>query len=266
MMGRNYVTALFLTLLLWSGVVQAIQKESYRPENSLPKSKKKPRRLGVSMDIYGGLTQFYGELNEQDMKSMLGIGAQLHLNRKFEIAFNYTSGKLGGQKRSFLNSYFINEYNTWECAARWSISEQFFKNVDDPVDFGIYAGLGLMIFSAHAYDLKTGELVRFTNSHLSARNPLFLRWGPPKGPTGIKKTNEGILPVGMNIVYGGKARLKIGMDVRFYLIRTDKADATSGQRLVNPEEADSYSDTPNDKFSFIAVSVSYRFSKLRKNP
>jgi hypothetical protein len=266
MIGRNHVSALLLGMLLWSGIAQAIQKEAYKPENTLPKSKKSQKRMFASIDIYGGLTQFYGELNEQDMKSMMGIGAHLHLNRKIEIVFNYTSGKLGGQKRNFLNSYFINEYNTWELATRWSISQQFLKNANDPVDFGVYGGVGLVVFSAHAYDLKTGELVRFTNSNLSARNPLFLRWGPPKGPAGIKKTHEGILPVGMNIAYGGKARLKVGIDFRFYFIRTDKADATSGQRLVNPEEADSYSNTPNDKFSFIAVSMSYRFSKLPGKP
>ena len=261
MIAGNRVLALFLIMSLLSDVSQGAQKEYNSIGNAQPKNKKKQRRLVASMDIYGGLTQFYGELNEQDMKSLIGVGAHLHLNRKVEIAFNYTSGKLGGQKRNFLNSYFINEYNSWECSARWSISQQFQKNLDDPVDFGIYGGLGLLIFSAEAYDLKTGAVVRFTNSNLSARNPLFLRWGPPKGPVGMKKTHEGILPVGMNIVYGGKARLKVGIDFRFYFIRTDKADATSGQRLVNPEEADSYSNTPNDKFSFIAVSVAYRFSK-----
>ena len=118
-----------------------------------------------------------------------------------------------------------------------------------------------MFFTANAYDMTTDELVRFSNSKASKRNQLFLRWGNPGGKSGIKKTRERVIPIGTSLEFILSEKLKVGVDYRFYFIRTDKADATSGQRLLNPEEADSYSDTPNDKFSLLSVSLTHSFAK-----
>jgi hypothetical protein len=218
-----------------------------------------------TIGLQAGLTQFYGELNNQDMKGVIGVHLSRNLNRKFAVGAHFTAGKLGGEKEPFFNSYFLNEYNTFELLARWSLSEQFRKKrkKPGPFDLSLYGGVGLMIFHANAFDLQTHALVRFTNSQQSARNPLFLRWGKPKGPTGIRKTREGVLPIGLSVNYQLTDQWQLGMDARFYFIRTDKADATSGMRLINPEESTSYSDTPNDKFSLLSFAVTHRFGKLR---
>ena len=115
--------------------------------------------------------------------------------------------------------------------------------------------------SGNAFDIKTNNLLRFTNSKTSARNQLFLRWGKPHGKWGIKKTNERIIPIGTSFDYKLFEKLIFGFDYHFYFVRSDKVDATSGMRFINPEEADSYSKTPNDKFSFLALSVTYKFSR-----
>ena len=214
-----------------------------------------------ALSAHTGLTQFYGELNSQHMRSMAGLALSRSFNRKLDLRLEYSFGKLGGEKREFFNSYFVNEYNTVELFAKWNLTEQFRGREKGDCDFSIYGGVGLMVFSSNAFDLDTDQLVRFTNSSLSARNLLFLRWGPPSGPVGIAKTREGILPVGMCLDYELLERWLIGLDFRFYWIRTDKADATSGQRLINPEEAESYSDTPNDKFSLLSVSITHRLGK-----
>ncbi|TKT93872.1 hypothetical protein [Dyadobacter frigoris] len=213
-----------------------------------------------SVTIRGGLTQFYGELGQQDMPGMFGIEANRTINKTLSMSLGYSMGKLGGQEVSFFNSYFINEYNAIELLAKWNLTEQFVSGYDGEFNINVHGGLGLMMFSANAFDIKTNNLLRFTNSKTSARNPLFLRWGKPHGKWGIKKTNERIIPVGVSFDYKLFEKLIFGFNYHFYFVRSDKVDATSGMRLINPEEADSYSKTPNDKFSFLALSVTYKFS------
>jgi len=218
-----------------------------------------------SLTLRGGLTQFFGELNQQDMKGALGISLERKVNKKVSLNLDYTTGKIGGQKLELFNSYFINEYNTAEFIVKWNLTEQFTPEKSDLININIYGGAGLMFFSANAYDLNTNKLVRFSNSEFSKRNQMFLRWGNPGGRAGIKKTHERIIPIGTSIECYISRRWKIGLDYKFYFIRSDKADATSGQRLINPEEADSYSNTQNDKFSLLSVSLAHCFAKPQKN-
>jgi hypothetical protein len=253
---------LFAAFSLLFGVSFGQSSSRYKPfSNGISRKKSYNRKqpLPFSVDIRGGLTQFFGELNDQDMQGMAGISLGRSVNKQVAVHFDYTAGKLGGEQLAFFNSYFINEYNTLELTAKWDLTEQFNRLEPGPAHFYFYGGLGLIYFSSNAFDIDNNKLIRFTNSTLSARNPLFLRWGPPHGPTGIKKTREGILPLGTSLDYELFRQWRVGIDYRFYFVRTDKMDATSGQRLINPEEAESYSDTPNDKFSFLTVSLTYRF-------
>ncbi|NIJ55665.1 hypothetical protein [Dyadobacter arcticus] len=238
-------------------------QSSWRKPSSNGISSKKSYIRNEKLPFYfilrGGLTQFFGELNEQDMRAMTGISLGKSFNKNLAIQLDYTAGKVGGEKIQFFNSYFINEYNTIECIVKWNLTEQFNRLEPGPVNLFLYGGIGQIHFNANAFDIDTDKILRFTNSQLSARNPLFLRWGPAKGPIGIKRTREGILPLGTSMNYEMFPHLRIGLDYRFYLVRTDKMDATSGARLINPEESTSYSDTPDDKFSFLAIFLTYRF-------
>jgi hypothetical protein len=245
---------ILLILPLLSGLVSIVFAQKPRSSQSNEVSR-------FSLIAKGGLTQFYGELNEQDMLGSYGLECSGRLSKGIFLNLSYSAGKIGGQKMTFLNSYFLTEYNAVEMNARWNLTKQFSRNKDDMFDVSVYTGIGVIFFNSNAYDLDTGELVRFSNSEFSKRNQLFLRWGNPRGRAGIKKTHERIIPLGSAFDYNLTQRLKIGMDFRFYFVRTDKLDATSGQRLINPEEADSYSDTPNDKFSLLSVTLTHCFSK-----
>lgn len=256
-----------LLLVCWAAAhLSAAQPARYRSSNGISGKKSYNRRADYPgfVNVRTGLTQFFGELGDQDMHSVAGISAGWALNKQFSAAMDFNAGKLGGEKQAFYNSYFVNEFNSLECIVKWDLTEQFSKQEPGPAHMIFYAGFGQIWFTANAFDLDNHQLLRFTNSKLSARNPLFLRWGPPKGPPGIKKTREGILPVGTSVDYDLLKRLKIGLDYRFYFVRTDKMDATSGRRLTNPEESESYSDTPDDRFSFLSVYLSYRFGHRKR--
>ncbi|MBO9615845.1 MAG: hypothetical protein J7619_24330 [Dyadobacter sp.] len=245
--------------------ITVAQPVRYRSPNGISEKKSYNRRTTQPnfISLRYGLTQFYGELNAQAMHTIAGLGVGRSINKEFAIQLDYNAGRIGGEKRAFFNSWFVNEYNSAECLLKWDLSEQFSDREPGPAHISAFAGLGQIWFSANAYDLDDDRLLRFTNSQQSARNPLFLRWGPARGPKGIKKTREGILPLGTSVSYALLEKWKIAFEYRFYFVRTDKLDATSGQRLINPEESESYSDTPNDTFSFIAVSVQYHFGQKK---
>lgn len=214
-----------------------------------------------SISVRGGLTQFFGELNTQKMKFVGGASIIRNYTPAFSVGLDFTAGKLGGEKKEFFNSYFESSFSSIELLARWDLLEQFNKDVRTRrLSLTPYGGLGLMLFSSNAYDLTTNKLVRFTNSANSGRNPLFADYGAPQGKIGIRKTHERTIPLGLMLGYRLSETLMLGVDYRYYLVRTDKLDATSGRRLINPEEADSYSNTPNDKFSSLTVSVTHRFT------
>ncbi len=248
-------------------IIVCVQMMGYTREREIVAKTSEPislMRTRFSMHLKGGLTQFYGELNEQDMKGSYGLGVQGKIWKGVYMGIDYSAGKVGGQKSNFFNSYFITEYNALETIGKLNLTQQFWKKGDGLFDVSVYSGIGVIFFSANAFDLNTNSLVRFSNSETSKRNQLFLRWGNPRGRAGIKKTQERIIPIGVMVDYNLSERWKLGMDFRVYLVRTDKLDATSGQRLINPEEGDSYSDTPNDKFSLLAVTLSHCFLKAPK--
>jgi hypothetical protein len=261
----KYILSILTVLLTVSWPAGAQSRGAFARSKSAVKKSPQNEPSRIFFSARGGLTQFYGELNEQDMKGSYGIGIHARVTKGVALGLDYSAGKIGGQKASFFNSYFVSEYNAAEFTARWNITKQFSKKKDDLLDVIVYTGVGIMFFRANAYDIGTEELVRFSNSETSKRNQLFLRWGNPRGRAGIKRTQERIIPVGTMLDYNLTNRLKIGLDYRLYFVRTDKLDATSGQRLLNPEEEESYSDTPNDKFSLFAISLTHYLARRSKN-
>ncbi|GHB83211.1 thrombospondin type 3 repeat-containing protein [Persicitalea jodogahamensis] len=265
MMLRRYLLSFFLLIIAVAAAAQG--RISVQSSDTLEAQKRNVSLTNrvlspYSISIRGGLTQFFGELGDQDMKFMTGLSLIRQVNPAFAMSLDLAAGKLGGQKREFFNSYFINEFNSIGLLARWDLTEQFSRYADrSPFHLSVYSGLSIMYFSANAFDLDTDQRVRFTNSDVSGRNPLFLRWGSPQGPLGVSRTHERMIPVGLMLKYQLSENWQAGLDYRFYFARSDKLDATSGRRLINPEESTTYSDTPNDKYSFLSVTLTHRFNR-----
>lgn len=254
---RKYLLLILLSIT-FSNAFSQIRRTASGNGVSYKKTYDRREYLPFSLSVNGGLTQFFGELNDQDMHGVAGLSVGKSLNKHVSLQFDLTSGNLGGEQLEFFNSWFVNEYNTVEIIAKWNLTEQFNHYEPGDVHFSIYGGVGLIHFSANAFNIDDNKILRFTNSPLSARNPHFLRWGQPRSLAKIKKTREGMLPLGTSLDYRLLKHWKLGLDFRFYFVRTDKLDATSGRRLINPEESESYSDTPNDKFSYLALTLTYR--------
>ena len=213
-----------------------------------------------------GLTQFFGEINEQGLKSVYEIGAQYHFNRYWSASIDGSLGALVGIERYQFHTHFESSFHQATLTGKFNLLGGLTTR-DNPhqIAVGVLTGIGLIRFHSEAYDLTTKELLRYTNSENSARNPLFKKWGTPKGDKrGIKFTNERAIPVGLWVNASLTDAIRLGMHVKYYFVRTDKLDATSGNRTVNPEEADSYSDTRNDSYSHISIHMAYRFPRKHK--
>jgi len=258
-MLRRYLFVFYLLLIAVSAQAQV---PSIASENNFPSRELSP----YSVVVRGGATQFFGELNTQQMKFLGGVGLIRHITPTLNMSLDFTTGQLGGKKEAFFNSYFVNKFSSVELLAGLDLIDQFDRfDRTRRLNLTAYTGIGIMYFSSNAYDLTTNERVRFTNGPNSGRNPIFARWGSPQGNVGVSKTHERTVPLGLMLGVRLSQTWMLGVDYRLYLARTDKLDATSGRRLINPEESNSYSDTPNDKYSFLSVSITHRFTRLPKD-
>lgn len=254
-----------LILMAFLPLTVPAQRKGIRQEIKLQRQVKK-RYLPLSVTALGGATQFWGELNQQNSNRVYGGGLRFNLKESEAISFgvDVQKGRLSGQKRPFFNSRFVNHFTSIEFIPRWDVVRGITWNQENKFSLHCFAGIGLAIFSAEAFDLTSNERVRFTNDpEKSGRTPLLKKYGTPVRKTGILKTHERIVPIGIAPGYRLTNAITVGVDLRFYFARTDKLDATSGYRLINPEEADSYSSTPNDIYSASTFFVNYRLLKKR---
>lgn len=215
-----------------------------------------------SFGLRGGSTQFWGELHHRNLAWTYGGALRYNFRRSeaFSLGLEIHRGQLFGEKRTFFNSWFVNDFTSVEFIPRWDIIRGLTWDQERRLSIDLYTGVGLSLFSAEAFDLSTGELVRFTNHpQKSGRTPLFKKYGGPVTKLGVRRTHERIIPIGVAPGYQLTRELTLGIDLRFHFVRTDKMDATSGYRLINPEEADSYSNTPNDTYSTAVLFLNYRF-------
>lgn len=240
-------------------------QDGFSSPSNVAKARTKMVLSPYSIKARGGFTQFYGELNEKSFSGMAGLSVRREILGPFSANLDFSTGNLNGRKSAFYKSYFKASFNTLELLARMDITEAFSRYFDEKLHFSAYTGLGLLMFNANAYDLSTSERIRFTNSEFSGRNPLFQKFGEPKNATGIKKTRERAVPLGISLDYHFSSTWQLGVDYRFYFVRSDKLDATSGTSLLNPEESGSYSNTPNDIFSFFSLGITHRFHKKPKD-
>jgi hypothetical protein len=254
-----------LVCLILLPLVSDAQRHGSRQEIRHWKKAQK-RYLPLAIELSGGATQFWGELRQRNTNGVYGAGLSYTLQNSQAISFGLEvqQGQLSGREHSFFNSRFANRNSSIAILSRWDAIRGLTWNPENRASLQLYVGIGLMKFSAQARDLQTNEIVRFTNhSTNSGRTPLFRKYGTPTKTGGITQTNERAVPFGITPAYRLTKSLTIGLDLRANCVRTDKLDATSGYNLSNPEEAESYSNTPNDWFSTTTVVLNYRFTRPR---
>lgn len=249
---------------LLSACPKLYAERTANPSKITTQTKRPKTYLPFSFAVRGGVTHFWGELHHQNRSRIRGLGVYYHLTdaEAFSFGAELHWGRLTGEKRNFFNSRFVNEFQTIELVPRWDMIRGITWNQHHRFSLHWYAGVGLIFFHAEAYDLTSQERVRYTNDPVrSRRTALFKKYGPPFRKTGVLRTHEAIIPFGFTPACRITPNLEASLDFRFIWARTDKLDATSGYRLINPSGKNSYSNTPNDIYSCIQLTLRYRLMK-----
>lgn len=260
-MNRLWLFGLCSLLSAWP---KLYAERSANPRETNTQTKTPKTYLPLSLAVRGGVTHFWGELRNQNQNWIRGLGAYYHLTdaEAFSFGAEIHWGCLTGEKRTFFNSRFVNEFQSIELLPRWDMIRGITWDPQQRFSLHCYAGVGLIFFQAEAYDLTSQERVRYTNDPVrSKRTALFKKYGPPFRKTGVHRTLEAIIPFGLTPAFRLTPNLEAGLDFRCIWARTDKLDATSGYRLINPAGKNSYSNTPNDIYSSIQLTLRYRMMK-----
>jgi hypothetical protein len=225
-------------------------------------------RDGWSVSLKTGYTQFFGELGDSPKNlAVYGIGVTKGISRNFNLKLDFEAGNLAGEEKQFYKSKFTSDFYQLNLLGIMNIGNMLSEEL--PFNLSIYAGIGTMGFNSMAYDLADGHLQRYTSIvGDGGHTPVFSKYGNAVSDQNIFYTRERVYPVGLMMSYPIGNRINLGLDFRYNFVRTDKLDATSGVDRsdisknggVNKVYGQlTYSDTPNDKWGYAALYLTYKF-------
>ncbi|MFN8353542.1 MAG: hypothetical protein U0Y10_03800 [Spirosomataceae bacterium] len=222
---------------------------------------------GFSITAKGGMNIAMVELNEKNTSWVTGIAINKGISEFFNVRLELETGVLKGQKVDYYNSRFRTDFYQINLMPILNLGRIIFD--ESPVNLGVYAGIGTIRFNAAAYDIPTGRLQRVTSDDYSRHTTTFVKVGTGQGDDGIYYTKERTIPMGILLSMPLGESLNVGLDFRYNWVRTDKLDATSGldtSAMYNNNGINllwgnkTYSDTPNDKWSSVSVTLTYKFA------
>jgi OOP family OmpA-OmpF porin len=205
-----------------------------------------PARLNTwSLTVNGGITRFYGDLQQGDFfskgpkqRNTYGVGLALNkqLSHLFGVSAHFNTGTLSGSKDrttyvvnnprtiAYGPSYFTNDFRQLTLNADVNLKTLVFgtqKLRRWKVDASV--GYGLMWFRTNVFDLRTDEELRFSNSPASS-----LTARPEWQSQGTRNTREVVLPTALALTYELTPRFDIGLRGTLNHVFSEKLDMTFG--------------------------------------
>ncbi len=229
---------------------------------------------GWSVGIKTGLTQSFGELSTSVYHGIYGIDVNKGISPSVTLKLSTETGNLEGSLKTYYNARFKTDFFMVNLIAVYNVSQLI--DDDFPVNIGVYGGFGTMRYNSVAYDLTTGEVMRFSSAFGSgsAHTPIFARYGNARGSSDIYYSIERSVPVGITLSMPIGNAINAGLDLRYNYIRNDKIDATSGLDRSDIRNTSvpyrfwgqlSYSDTPNDRWGYAAFYLTYKFGSSMRS-
>lgn len=274
---RNiYLTIVALHLVL-SGAMA--QNRSYEGPNKMNT---------WSVTGYGGLTRFFGDLGENEIKpnksAGLTYGWGLSLNKQITPIFGaqiaFRNGDLKGSKRGIqgidlvtkepiIENGVIKTYDVYfESPSFMQASLDATMNLNRLLlgpnkmrrwKIDAHAGFGIMYFHSRLYDMATGvEKLRTNTSGSSKTAGTWNR-------NGSTYTREWVFPVGLSVNYELSSRFDIGVDFSYNHVNTEKLDLTIGSLTDYDRQSGIWGfykgDSNQDKWGSAMVSLTYKLGK-----
>lgn len=219
-----------------------------------------------SVSVYGGPTQFYGDLREYDFYPVTknnynsaseagtffgGASLNKQLSHLFGVQLGASTGSLRGMKRRIYSSYFRTSFVQTDLTGSVNLKSLLFgptKMKHWKID--AYTGAGVIFYNAKAFELGTGRLRRETG-----------------------KRNDLVIPVGMAVNYELNARFDLGLDFRLNNVNSEKLDATVGgdpssQFDLTGNRGDlstnavmQQGNSAKDKYGYAGIMLTYKLGK-----
>lgn len=241
-----------------------------------------PNKLNTwSLTVNGGLTQFYGDLQQGDFfrkgpkqNTTYGFGVSLNkqLTHLIGVSGNFNAGKLSGSKDrttfvfrdpskvSYGPAYFNTSFHQVTLTGDINLKSLVFgtqKLKKWKVD--AIVGGGLMWFYANAFDLTTDQELRFSNgpaSSLTARR----EW---QGQ-GTKYTREVVIPTALALTYELSPRFDLGLRGTLNHVFTEKLDITVGgvdNSIPGQVFTFKKGNSSNDKYGQIDLALTFKLGR-----
>ncbi|GAB3339080.1 hypothetical protein GCM10027299_51730 [Larkinella ripae] len=223
----------------------------------------------ASLAIRAGLTQLFGDLNDQVSTPFAGASLMIPITKTVSVELPVDVGMLQAQQDEFYHSASKARFIQGAVVGSVNLVEWFRKD-NKLVEIRPYAGAGLLFFRAEALDLITGKLQRLTNNENSHRTRDGIE---TRGKPGVKRTHELVGVLGLRGSTALARRISVFGDVRFNLVRTDKLDATldNNNQVMQPgtpafTEGNHYGKNTHDKWGYAAVGLNFYFGeRFKKN-
>lgn len=229
-----------------------------------------------SVSVSPGITQFYGDLRENDLSPLskgpngtnleLPVGIGLSINKQFSHIFgiqtDFWTGNLNGSKKKIYNAYFKTPFfmqgslqGTFNLKSFLLGSRKLNRWKAD-----VHAGIGYMWFYTNVFDLTTDRLIRYSNNRINYSSVTSGEW---EG-NGSVFTRELVFPVGFALHYELTRRFDLGIDFTLNNVATEKLDMTVGG-VDNSNPANIFlfkkGDSKMDKWGYTAIALTYKIGK-----
>ena len=260
----------YLTVLSLSLVFSQVNAQVPAPKNA---GYEGSNRLNTwSLSITPGITQFYGDLRQNDFSlgqeeritGGLGLGLQKQISPIFGMSVNFWTGNLNGSKAAQYNAHFESKgFLQASIDAHVNLKPLLFGyNRLKRWKWDVHAGYGYMWFNTRVYQLGTNSTVELIRSNTIASSRTAGEWEA----MGSTYTREIVVPIGMSFHYEASSRIDIGLDFTLNNVNTEKLDMTYGGGGVEQYKKQDIwlyrkGDSKPDKWGSLGLAITYKLGK-----
>lgn len=237
-----------------------------------------PNKMNTwSITGYGGITRFFGDLNQYDFKrgdkvpvtGGFGLSLNKQISPLFGVQLTAWNGNLAGSKMDVVSSI------TGRSQDVYFRSPSFLQaTLDGTVNlnrllfgfnklrrwkFDAHAGFGVMYFTSKVYDLNTDALLLESNTEGSSKTAGT--WER----NGSIYTREWVVPLGLAIHYELSPRFDLGLDFAINHVNTEKLDLTASDLTDYATSTGIFGfvkgESKLDKWGYGMIALTYKLGK-----
>lgn len=232
-----------------------------------------------SASLYGGPTQFYGDLQESDFRRgsaaksfTYAVGGSINkqLSHLFGVKLNFQAGNLSGSNREIYNAYFNSKF--FQSALLFDVNLKSLIVGSHKLrrwKLDAFGGIGYIWFDTNVYGIAND--VRFPgitpdkllgSSNIPETSPKTSgKWTD----FGSEYTRDIVVPVGLSLEYEVSKRFDLGVAYTLNFVNSSKLDMTK-PGVTDDHNAGIFlfgdqGDGRNDRYGLASLVLSYKIGR-----